>query len=110
MIEAEFLVQALQMRTGVWNPSFSGAVNDLRIQSRISPEDAHVLQTGYDFLRRCESVLRRWENKGVAALPSDENEQRKLARRFGARDVDSFGADYLAARETIHAVYLRYFS
>lgn len=109
MIEAEFLVQALQMRAGIWNPSFAQAVNALRMQSRISAEDAEVLQTSYDFLRQCESILRRWENKGVAALPVDETEQRKLARRFGAKDLDSFGADYRAARETIHAVYLRYF-
>jgi len=108
MIEAEFLVQSLQMRGGVWNPGFTGALNDLRTHTQISPDDAGVLQRSYDFLRRCESILRRWENKGVAALPADEREQRHLAQRLGAKDLDSFGADYRAAREAIHAVYLRY--
>ena len=108
MIEAEFLVQALQMRAGIWNPGFTGALNDLRTHTQISPDDAGVLQRSYDFLRRCESILRRWENKGVAALPADEREQRHLAQRLGAKDLDSFGADYRTAREAIHAVYLRY--
>lgn len=108
MIEAEFLVQALQMRAETWNPGFTAAVNDLRTHTRISDHDANVLQESYGFLRRCESILRRWENKGVAALPADEREQRHLAQRLGAKNLDSFGADYRAAREAIHAVYLRY--
>ena len=30
IVEAEFLVQALQMRAGAWKPHFSFAVNDLK--------------------------------------------------------------------------------
>jgi len=71
--------------------------------------DADELRKSYDFLRRCESILRRWENKSVAALPVDEREHAKLAQRVGAKNLDSFGADYRAARETIHAIYTRYF-
>ena len=41
--------------------------------------------------------------------PPDEGEQRKLARRFGAKDLNTFGEQYRAARETIHAIYQRYF-
>jgi glutamate-ammonia-ligase adenylyltransferase len=108
MIEAEFLVQALQMRAGVWNPGLSPALVELQRCDRISESDRDALQRGYEFLRRCESILRRWENKGVAALPPDETEHSRLARRFGSKDVDSFCESYRAARETIHAVYQRY--
>jgi glutamate-ammonia-ligase adenylyltransferase len=108
IVEAEFLVQGLQMRTGTWNPQFSFALADLKQIGVLSAEHATALQSSYDFLRRCESILRRWENKSVAALPVDEDEQRKLARRIGAKDLSAFGEQYRAARETIHAICSRY--
>ncbi|CAN5622562.1 bifunctional [glutamate--ammonia ligase]-adenylyl-L-tyrosine phosphorylase/[glutamate--ammonia-ligase] adenylyltransferase [soil metagenome] len=107
MIEAEFLVQALQMRAGVWNPALSAALVELQRCGRISEWDRTELQSSYDFLRRCELILRRWEDKSLAALPAEPDEQRKLACRFGAADVDSFGANYRSAREKIHDVYSR---
>ena len=110
IIEAEFLVQALQMRAGAWNPQFTAALNDLRERHRISAEDAQALQRGYDFLRRCESVLRRMDNKGVSSLPPEEEDQRKVALRTGANNLASFGDEYRAARETIHSLYERYMS
>lgn len=109
MMEAEFFVQALQMRAGIWNPHFSGALRELSKAHVVAADHADALQTNYDFLRRCESLLRRLDNKGVASLPADEREHRKLARRFGARDLTTFGEHYRAAREAIHAVYVRYF-
>ncbi|MGI8819789.1 MAG: hypothetical protein ACR2ID_02785 [Chthoniobacterales bacterium] len=109
IVEAEFLLQGLQMRTGLWNPQFSGGLADLLAAKVVTPSDAEALRASYDFLRRCESVLRRWENKSVGALPASEAEQRKLARRVGAADLASFGGEYRKARETIHAVYLRSF-
>jgi glutamate-ammonia-ligase adenylyltransferase len=109
MVQAEFLVQALQMRTGVWSPNFSSALEDLREAGVIRREEATALQSAYDFLRRCESILRRWENKSVASLPTDVNEQRKLAQRLGCKNAAAFGEEYRAARETIHATYTSYF-
>jgi glutamine synthetase adenylyltransferase len=75
-----------------------------------SGNDAAALQLAYNFLRRCEAILRRWENKSVSCLPPDEGEQRKLACRMGAKDLAAFGEQYRAARETIHAIYQRYFT
>ena len=109
IIEAEFLAQALQMKTGTWNPQFQFAVEELQQQGVVSAADATAFQTSYGFLRRCESVLRRWENKSVASLPAEEAEQEKLARRVGAKDLVAFGEQYRAARETIHALYAHYF-
>ena len=109
IIEAEFLVQVLQMRAGAWNPQFHFAVEELQQLGVLAAADAAALQASYDFLRRCESVLRRWENKSVASLPSEEVEQEKLARRVRARDLAAFGEQYRSAREGIHLVYARYF-
>lgn len=109
IIEAEFLVQALQMRAGVWNSQFIFALADLKQAHLLSGEEASALQSSYDLLRRCESILRRWENKGVAYLPAEEAEQEKLARRLGLKDLNTFGQHYRAARETIHGISSRYF-
>ncbi|MEP6809025.1 MAG: hypothetical protein ABI992_02185 [Chthoniobacterales bacterium] len=109
IIEAEFLVQGLQMRHGAWNPQFPFAVEELQQLGVFLAADATALQTSYDFLRRCESVLRRWENKTVASLPSEEVEQERLARRTGAKDLAAFSEQYRGARERIHLTYARYF-
>lgn len=110
MIEAEFLVQAVQMRVRAWNPEFSTAVDDLKQLGVMTAEDANALRASYEFLRHCESILRRWEYKSVAQLPAGEGEQRKLSSRLGAKNIGVFGEHYRAARETIHAIYSRYFA
>ena len=107
IIEAEFLVQALQMRENIWEPNWERAVDRLHERGCLTDSDAADLKNAYGFLRRCESVLRRYENKTVSALPSDSSEQRKLAIRLGHYDFEAFRETYVAARETIHAVYER---
>src|SRR5205823_3870738 len=63
MIGAEFLVQALQMRSGVWEPKWRSALTRLRENDAISERDAGNLVGGYELLRRVETALRRFENK-----------------------------------------------
>jgi glutamate-ammonia-ligase adenylyltransferase len=108
IIEAEFLVQALQMRENIWEPDSGRAVDLLRERRRLTESDAAKLKSAYGFLRRCESVLRRYDNKGVSVLSSDPNEQRKLAIRLGYKEFDAFRERYVDARETIHALYNGY--
>jgi [glutamine synthetase] adenylyltransferase / [glutamine synthetase]-adenylyl-L-tyrosine phosphorylase len=108
IIEAEFLVQALQMRAGIWNPNWTDAAAELARQGVLSESEAANLKTAYDLLRRCESVLRRREDKSVSILPAEEVEQRKVARWLGSETFESFQKEYSAARETIHGIYLRH--
>jgi glutamate-ammonia-ligase adenylyltransferase len=108
VIEAEFLVQALQMRAGLWNPGTLGALRDLTTEGIVREEDSTLLKNSYEYLRLIESALRRWENKSISSLPADETEQRKLAQRVGAASLDSFAQRYREARESIHAVYSHY--
>ena len=105
IIEAEFLVQALQMKANIWAPNWYRAIDALRKCGILSSTEISDAKRSHDFLRRCESVLRRWENKTVSTLPGAEHEQRKLAIRFGSRDFDAFRQGYVDARETIHALY-----
>ena len=108
MIEAEFLVQALQMRSGIWEPNWQRALIGLREIKMVSDRDASNATQSYEVLRRTETALRRFENKNVSTLPSAREEQEKLAKRLGYKDVDLFAKQYRAARETIHALYDRY--
>jgi [glutamine synthetase] adenylyltransferase / [glutamine synthetase]-adenylyl-L-tyrosine phosphorylase len=107
IIEAEFLVQALQMRATIWEPNWERAVDALHHSGQLDKSDAAKLKRSYAFLRRCELVLRRYDNRSVSTLPTDPDEQRKFAIRLGCNDFDSFSRDYLEARQTIHALYQR---
>jgi glutamate-ammonia-ligase adenylyltransferase len=109
LIEAEFLVQALQMRSGIWNPQMVGALRDLAAKGIMAESDAVELKTNYEYLRLVESVLRRWENKSVSNLPADKAEQGKLALRVGENSLDAFAQRYREARLNIHSIYSRYF-
>ena len=108
MIEAEFLVQALQMRAGIWEPNWQRALIALREIKMVSDRDASNATQSYEVLRRTETALRRFENKNISTLPYAPEEQEKLAKRLGYKDVDLFAKQYRAARETIHALYNRY--
>lgn len=105
IIEAEFLGQALQMKMGIWNPNWREALSELQGCDLLSPAEVANATRSYDLLRRCETALRRWENKSVSTLPVDTNGQQKLARRLGYKDAATFTKEYVDARETIHALY-----
>src|SRR5438093_4171661 len=107
IVEAEFLVQALQMRHDVRETSVRLAI--AKLADIISPEDADLLGRGSEFLRRLETVLRRWRNTSASSLPPDPIEQRKLAVRMGFKDRESWQQAYERARADIHAIYGKHF-
>ena len=107
IIEAEFLVQALQMRHKIWEANWNRAVALLAKNDALSKSDAQLLQQAYDFLRRCESILRRYDDTTVSTLPADAKEQLRLARRLGFGDGESFAQNYEEERHFIHQLYLR---
>ena len=107
IIEAEFLVQALQMRENIWEPNWDRAVSGLCGRGLFNDAEAKQLRQSYQLLRRCESGLRRYENKAVSSLPTDQGEQQKLAIRLGYDSFENFRRDYVDARDTVHALYER---
>jgi glutamate-ammonia-ligase adenylyltransferase len=108
IIEAEFLVQALQMREKIWEPNWQRAADALHAGRVFDDAEATRLKESYRFLRRCESVLRCYENKAVSTIPNDANEQRKLAVRLGYDSFENFRGDYVEAREEVHALYVKH--
>jgi [glutamine synthetase] adenylyltransferase / [glutamine synthetase]-adenylyl-L-tyrosine phosphorylase len=107
IIEAEFLVQALQMRENIWEPNWDRAVSGLCRRGLFNDTEANQLKQSYQLLRRCESGLRRYENKAVSSLPTDPDEQPKLAIRLGYDSFENFRCDYADARNIVHALYKR---
>jgi glutamate-ammonia-ligase adenylyltransferase len=105
IIEAEFLVQALQMRGNIWEENWERAVDRLHEHGHLGTPEVAKLKNSYAFLRRCELVLRRYDNRGVSGLPSDPDEQRKFAIRLGYDEFGAFRRDYLDARNAIHTLY-----
>jgi glutamate-ammonia-ligase adenylyltransferase len=108
IIEAEFLVQAWQMRQNIWEPNLERAIDRLHQHADMTDSEVARLKKPYAMLRRGELVLRRYENRSVSTLPSDPTEQRKFALRLGHYDFEAFRRDYLDAREAIHALYERH--
>jgi glutamate-ammonia-ligase adenylyltransferase len=107
-IEAEFLVQALQMRAGIWEPHWEKALTALAESAVVSKADATKAIRSYGLLRRAETVLRRFENKNVSSLPVAPEEQHKLAVRLSYHGLEQFAKDYDAARKCIRALYETY--
>jgi glutamate-ammonia-ligase adenylyltransferase len=105
IIEAEFLVQALQMREKIWEQNWERAVDLLHQHAVLDDSEVRTLKKAYAFLRNCELVLRRYDNRSVSSLPSDPNKQRKFIVRLGYENADAFGGDYIKAREAIHSLY-----
>ena len=107
IVEAEFLVQALQMRHDVRETSVRLAIT--KLANIISSEDSALLARSYGFLRRLETVLRRWRNTSASSLPPDPIEQGKLAIRMGFKDGEGWQQAYERARADIHAIYGKHF-
>jgi [glutamine synthetase] adenylyltransferase / [glutamine synthetase]-adenylyl-L-tyrosine phosphorylase len=108
MIEGEFLVQALQMRAGIWEPNWEKALNALQKSNSVTVSDSAKTAQSYNFLRRIETALRRGENKNISTLPAGPEEQKKMATWLGHDSVESFTKEYSGAREAIHTLYEHY--
>ena len=107
IVEAEFLVQAFQMRANIWEQNWERAVDGLQQHGHLGKSEVAKLKNSYAFLRRCELVLRRYDNKSISTLPSDPDEQRKFVIRLGHNSLDNFRRDYADARNAIHSLYER---
>jgi len=107
IIETEFLVQALQMRNAIWEPNWASAVDRLREMGKVTDSEAGALKDAYEFLRGCESVLRRYENKSVSTFPAQQSEQDRFVRRLGFKNIEAFTEKYQSARSSIHEIYGR---
>ncbi|MEM8955960.1 MAG: hypothetical protein AAGD22_17525, partial [Verrucomicrobiota bacterium] len=82
IMDIELVVEAHQMKAGVWNNNTLQALDDLSTQTIIPAEEAKVLERAYRLYRHLLFVLRRQENRCVDIIPDSPSEQAKLARHL----------------------------
>lgn len=118
IVDIEFLVQMLQLRSGaehrqVRRRGTLSAIEGLRTVGVLSEADAETLAGHFRFLRRLEARLRLERDRPVEALDTDPEALGPLAGRLGF-DGDDPGSELLAAyrrtREEVRATYQRYFA
>src|SRR6266446_5524334 len=71
IIEAEFLVQALQMRENLWEQNLERAIDRLHQHGQMNDSEVAKFKDAYGLLRRFELVLRRYETRSVSTILND---------------------------------------
>jgi glutamate-ammonia-ligase adenylyltransferase len=97
LVGIEFLVQYLQMKHRIMETNTLRAID--RLSSILDSAEGDVLRSSYIFLRRIESVLRRYTNSSVSQLPSRKEELRALAVRLDFPNEEEFLETYGSSRK-----------
>jgi glutamate-ammonia-ligase adenylyltransferase len=98
LVDIEFLVQVYQLLYGARLPALRmtstwDALEALTCEGILPVQPAQSLRHAYSFLRRVESALRIVDDRSINAIPDQQPDQRRLARRLGYRDVDESRAE-----------------
>jgi len=101
IMDVEFAAQSWQMGRGFWEPSTRRALDAM---SEEFPIEAKSLLDGYEVLRRVESLMRRWDFASRNSLPSDGDEQCRLALRYGLKWGEML-AELDSVRQSVRASY-----
>ena len=97
LIGIEFLVQYLQMKNRVMETNTLLAIE--KLGSSVGEAERNALTSTYSFLRRIESVLRRYSNSSVSQVPSRKDELRVLAHRLDFANEEDFLRTYEVQRQ-----------
>jgi glutamate-ammonia-ligase adenylyltransferase len=98
LVDIEFLAQLYQLLYGVTTPllrltSTWDVLETLEREGIMPSQEAQSLRDAYGFLRRVESALRIVDDRSINAIPDNQGDQRRLARRLGYRDAGEFRAE-----------------
>ncbi len=108
--EIEFIVQMLQLIYGGKDSSIRArstikALQQLQIQGFLSEQWFQVLTAVYLFLRKAENNLQLREDQQEHCLPVDNRHQYHYAYLMGARDWQTFHAEYKKNTQAVNAIY-----
>jgi glutamate-ammonia-ligase adenylyltransferase len=92
LVDIEFLVQLHQLLWGAVAPTLRqtstwDVLEALEHEGFLSSSVAQNLREAYGFLRRVESALRIVDDRSINAIPDNQADQRRLARRLGYQDT-----------------------
>ncbi|MEQ8847119.1 hypothetical protein [Botrimarina sp.] len=111
-VDAEFVVQTLQLRHGgadesIRRPGTLDAIDALRAGGYLGGSDAELLREGYRLLRSVESRIRLMNSAGRHEYPTDKLEAEKLAFLLNYPDAATLDRDVEARRGELRACYDR---
>ncbi len=112
--DIEFAVQLLQMLVGGQHPSVRTgntleALQRLRREGFLTPEEAIILRESYCFLRMVEHRLQILYEQQTQKLPADPRQMELLARRMGFENAAYFRETYDRVRAQVRKIFLRVF-
>lgn len=113
-VDTEFLVQMLQLKYGVSDPSIRIpgtllALTALEKGGYLSPDDAEFFRRSYRFQRNVEARIRLMNSAGRHEFPSDRRELAKLAYLLGKRDPDGLEREAMDIFDETRARFNRLF-
>jgi [glutamine synthetase] adenylyltransferase / [glutamine synthetase]-adenylyl-L-tyrosine phosphorylase len=74
--------------TSTWD-----ALEALEREGILPSQEAQSLRAAYSFLRRVESALRIVDDRSINAIPDNQADQRRLARRLGYQEAGKVRAE-----------------
>jgi glutamate-ammonia-ligase adenylyltransferase len=112
--DIEFAVQLLQLLVGGQHPSVRTgntleALQRLRREGFLTPEEAIILRESYCFLRTVEHRLQILYEQQTQKLPADPRQLELLARRMGFENAEYFRETYDRVRAQVREIFLRVF-
>jgi glutamate-ammonia-ligase adenylyltransferase len=116
LVDIEFLVQGYQLLYGVRLPALRvtstwDALEALTREGIVPAQAAQSLRYAYSFFRRVESALRIVDDRSINAIPDNQADQRRLARRLGyqgagqSRAEQAMLADVQACTSQVRKLY-----
>ncbi len=102
IMDVEFAAQAWQARKGLAEPATRGVLEAMAAEGA---EEAAPLREGYEFLRRLESVIRRFDASARTAIPKDPAAREELARRAAFPNAAAMLEDLAAVKASVRAGY-----
>lgn len=112
--DIEFAVQLLQLLVGGQHPSVRTgntleALQRLRREGFLTPEEAIILRESYCFLRTVEHRLQILYEQQTQKLPIAPRQLELLARRMGFESAEYFLETYNRVRAQVREIFLRIF-
>jgi glutamate-ammonia-ligase adenylyltransferase len=109
VMDAEFIAQAMCIEHGWHEANTLCALQRIRGDKVLAPQEADKLIENYRQLRRLESILRRWSFEGEVVLPLDPAAYYRVAVRCGFQTSEAFREALARWRKAIREVYLKVF-
>ncbi len=112
--DIEFAVQLLQLLVGGQHPSVRTgntleALQRLRREGFLTPDEAIILRESYCFLRTVEHRLQILYEQQTQKLPTEPRQLELLARRMGFENAHYFRQTYDQVRAQVREIFLRVF-